>query len=490
MRNSSQDSKERAEARLQSSAEKLARLEGLADALPVLISYVDRDFRYRFNNAAYRRWFHVSKAALAGKHVREVLGEEAWHALKPHMAAALKGKHRSFEQSIPYKTWGVRNVQVNYVPHRESSRRVAGFYALIRDVTEEKKLGEDLKRSEARLARAQKTARIGSYELDFTPGAKSHWSGQALRLIGRQDSGLTPESYLREVIHPVDRDRVLQAERNALDTGAAYRMEYRIRRPNGAVRWMQSNAEPKRNGTGEFVGLSCTLLDITERKRLERSIAQVAETEQRRIARDLHDGLGQLLSGTMHLATGLAERLRGQNPSLRTDAARVVQLLEEALAKTRQLAHGLYPVRAELGGLNAALQELTQSAEELFRIQCRLRIVNLPAVRNQTAATHIYRIVQEAIQNAVRHGKCSKVSVFLGVRGTTAILSVRDDGMGIRKGLPQSSGMGLQIMRSRAGILGGVLSLASRPKHGTRVVCSFPKAVLINNTEATDERTF
>ena len=120
------------------------QLQIMADALPVLIAYIDADGRYQFNNAAYEHWFGVPRHTCQGRHVREVLGEHAYRAIENHVIAALAGLPQSFEVAIPYAAVGLRHVHASYVPHCGPDRKVAGFYALIVDITERKELEREV----------------------------------------------------------------------------------------------------------------------------------------------------------------------------------------------------------------------------------------------------------------------------------------------------------------------------------------------------------
>jgi signal transduction histidine kinase len=218
------------------------------------------------------------------------------------------------------------------------------------------------------------------------------------------------------------------------------------------------------------------LNDVTERKRLERQIIQIASREQRRIGSDLHDGLGQDLTGIALLLKGVAAQLRKEGSAASGDVEDVIELVNTAIDSTRVLARGLSPVSGERGGLTAALQALTAQASQRYGVRVEFQTnFEEPLRLNDTTATHVYRIVQEAITNVIRHSRATKVAIRLETVGAELHLSVDDNGRGFGGSPPDSGGgLGLKIMRYRAQILGGDLSLESGTGGGASVRCSWP----------------
>ena len=216
------------------------------------------------------------------------------------------------------------------------------------------------------------------------------------------------------------------------------------------------------------------LRDITPRKELEDQVTQVSEAERQRIGQDLHDGLGQLLAGLGYLSSVLQRKLSDRGIPEAMDAATISGHLKEAIALTRSLARGLCPVGLKADGLTAALRELAARTEETFRTPCVFRSSKPVLMHDSAVATHLYRIAQEALNNAVRHGLARHIAIDLSVRGEELLLSVADDGVGIRSGGGDTEGMGLRIMDFRARAIGGRLEIAPGQDGGTRVTCRTP----------------
>jgi PAS domain S-box-containing protein len=217
------------------------------------------------------------------------------------------------------------------------------------------------------------------------------------------------------------------------------------------------------------------LNDVTERKRLEREIIEIANREQQRIGSDLHDGLGQDLTGIALMLRGIVAQLRKEGSATRLDVEDVINLVNNAIESTRALARGLSPVSTEQGGLAAALQTLAARAAERYgiRVDFRAHFV-APLQLAETAATHLYRIAQEALTNVVRHSRASEVTIELGRSGDSLELRVADNGRGFTQTTDEGSGLGLKIMRYRAQMLGGDLVLETRPDGGATVRCTCP----------------
>jgi signal transduction histidine kinase len=212
-----------------------------------------------------------------------------------------------------------------------------------------------------------------------------------------------------------------------------------------------------------------------ERKRLEREVLEISEREQRRIGHDLHDGLGQTLAGVDVLLEVLKKRLAGHSPGDADAVASISSYVKEAIQQTRMLARGLSPVEVERKGLMSALKALAEHASLLFKVSCSFECDDAVEVQDHAKATHLYRIAQEAMHNAVRHGKAKHIDIILTQEGAKAILRIVSDGTE-RTPIPETSGngMGIYTMKYRAGIIGGSVEIRSARPHGTEVICTFP----------------
>lgn len=237
------------------------------------------------------------------------------------------------------------------------------------------------------------------------------------------------------------------------------------------ISW-SSTVLPGNDGAPAFI--IATGIDITEKKRLEKSILEVSGREQRRIGQDLHDGLGQHLTGIAFLAKVQEQNLAAKGLEEAAAASKIVKLVNDAIYKTRELSRGLHPVLSEPNGLVIALQQLAYEVEDVFHLDCQFQSDGDVLIHDENVATHLFRIGQEAVNNAVKHGKPETIRILLSVKQGSGYLIVTDNGRGMPADLKARTGMGLHIMNYRASMIGGSLEIKLRPAGGSRVVCSFP----------------
>ena len=212
--------------------------------------------------------------------------------------------------------------------------------------------------------------------------------------------------------------------------------------------------------------------ELAERKRLEKEILVISEREQRRIGRDIHDSLCQHLTGTALAEQFLLEKLSAREAPEVEDADRVVGLIEDAICMARGLAAGLSPIETEGDGLLTALSDLATHFSTQFKVGCRFSFEEPILIQDSSVSTHLYRIAQEAVHNAIRHGKARNISIRLGKTASLVTLTIADDGCGLPDGIHFGQGMGLRNMKYRASMIGGSLTLG--PGHpGAVVTCAF-----------------
>jgi signal transduction histidine kinase len=241
---------------------------------------------------------------------------------------------------------------------------------------------------------------------------------------------------------------------------------------------------PWRTADGKIGGILIFSEDITQRKNLERDIQLISEREQSRIGQDLHDSLCQHLAGIEFRLLGLKQKLVTKSKQESAEASALAKLVREAMDQTRTLAHGLSPVMVETEGLMNALRELAASTERTFNVSCSLNCPEPILIHNNAVATHLYRIAQESIHNAVRHGKAHFIVINLFTQNDRIILGVKDDGVGLREAPHNHKGMGIRVMQYRAGMVGGSLVVQRDPAGGTSVICSLRADDMLANLPA------
>lgn len=211
--------------------------------------------------------------------------------------------------------------------------------------------------------------------------------------------------------------------------------------------------------------------EIAERERLERDLLEVSEREQRRIGQDLHDGLCQHLTGTALASHVLAEKLDQAGRSEAADSRRIVDHIELAIGMARGMAKGLHPVEMGADGLMQALDEFAATTSEMFAVDCRFECDSPVLVRNPAVATNLYRIAQEAVSNAIKHGRAMEIVISLDNSEQGIRLTIADSGSGLPDPLPSAQGMGLRIMANRARVIGAAFRAGRSAIGGAEIAC-------------------
>jgi len=215
--------------------------------------------------------------------------------------------------------------------------------------------------------------------------------------------------------------------------------------------------------------------EIAERVRLEKAILGIAERERSAIGHDLHDGLSQHLTGTALVAQALGAKLAARSEDDAAEIGRIVVLIEQGIEQTRRMAKGLLLAEVERSGLVNALNELSLATRTQYRVECSFDSQTDAAPGEGDAATHLYRIAEEAVRNAARHGKARRIGIRWSGEPESLVLEVRDDGAGIPEAARRGPGLGLRIMAHRAAMIGASFGVEQLPGGGTSVVCRLPR---------------
>ncbi|HEY4393885.1 MAG TPA: PAS domain-containing protein, partial [Polyangia bacterium] len=249
------------------------QLEFVANAVPALMAYVDAEARYVWVNAAYQRWFGTPPEAVRGRHAREVLGAEAWTALRRYVDRALAGEEITFDQRVTYERGPSRDVRATYVPHLEAGGRVCGFVVLVHDITEIRAAEAALRRSEHVLEHSESIAHVGSWDVDLgDDGAPApatlRWSDEIYRIFGHEPGSVEPSAELFYGAMAAEERESMRALAGAsMASGAPFEREYRIARPDGTARVLHVWTRFERGADGRPRRMLGTCQDVTERKR-------------------------------------------------------------------------------------------------------------------------------------------------------------------------------------------------------------------------------
>jgi PAS domain S-box-containing protein len=380
------------------------------------------------------------------------------------------GEPRDFDQVIIDPKRGPRYLELR-ARAVQADGRIFGAVVNITEVTE-RHAQQDTLRTQARILETMREGVVlidsTSHLITLTNATFDKMFGyEALELQGRSIDPLFSMPALQ-------RKRFERTLRDNADVGEVMPVEFECARKDGSRFVATCVITPLRiSGTERWLAV---LNDVTERKRLEREIIEISNREQQRIGSDLHDGLGQDLTGIALMLRGVAAQLRKEGSAARLEVEEVIGLVNNAIESTRSLARGLSPVSGERGGLAAALQTLAARASERYGVRVEFNAnFDEPLRLSETSATHVYRIVQEALTNVIRHSRASEVTISLETASGELHLRVDDNGRGFAQTAPDSpEGLGLKIMRYRAQMLGGDLILESGVNGGASVRCSCP----------------
>ncbi len=397
-----------------------------------------------------------------------------------------RGEYRQIRERIrrgelvePFETMRLRKqggpveVSLTVSPIIDAQGQVTGISAIHRDISRRKRAEEALRASEARLQAILDHSPAMMFLKD-TQGRYLHVSRhfeQAFHLPRGRALGKTDAE-----IFPHDQAAVFRTnDQKVIESGVPIQFDEVAIHKDGPHTSIVTKF-PIYDQEGKIYAVGGVVTDITERRRLEEEVLRISEREQRRIAQDLHDGLGQQLAGISCLSNTLSQKLAQQGSPEAEKAARISKLLDGAVNVTHSLAHGLHPVEAEPAGLMSALENLAASVRDLFRVSCRFKCGHPVLMAENFVATHLYRIAQEAVTNALKHGRSKRIDIVLSATPEQTMLEVRDDGVGFEKGVPPRKGLGLRTMTHRAGKIGGTLLIRKGDGGGTEVVCTVPRS--------------
>jgi signal transduction histidine kinase len=211
--------------------------------------------------------------------------------------------------------------------------------------------------------------------------------------------------------------------------------------------------------------------EVAERERLDREVAEIADRERRRLGQNLHDSLGQHLTGTALAAQVLREKLAARSSAEVVDADKVVRHIEEGIDLTQNLPRGFFSPELAADGHAIALRELGANTSERFQVTCDFNGDEAVQMPDSTTATQLYHIAQEAVMNAVKHAGAHKIDIALAKKNRELTLTVADDGVGLPEELPRPPGLGLRLMAHAAGLIGGKFAVKRNRTCGTSVTC-------------------
>jgi len=365
--------------------------------------------------------------------------------------------------------------------------------AMVEDISKQKQAEQALQRSEARLRRSLAAARMGAWEWDLTSGVVD-WSDGMHSLFGLASGkfGGTFDAFF-ELVEPLDQQRVRLEIQKALENpDTKYLSEFRVHWPNGKVRWLEGRGEVLRNAKGKPLTMRGTVVDVTERKQADENLRQsqerelrsheefarqllnAEEQERQRLAAELHDGLGQSLS-IIKNKSDLALGRRGLPESVVQKLNAISKATTDAIEELRSLVRNLRPIQIEQLGLTDSIRELMDKVAQSTELRLSCRIENVDDAIVGAAATQLYRIIQEALNNIIKHSRARRARLSLERDIHCVRLRVSDNGRGFTPDkVSLRRGFGLKNIQERARMIGGNATIHSGPGTGTRLIVEVP----------------
>lgn len=364
-------------------------------------------------------------------------------------------------------------VDVKTNPYINEEGELIGIVGSACSIEPQKQVEEKLHETEARSRAILENTIDGFITIDtdgiiqsYNRAAEKIFNYSKEEVIGKNINMLMPSP------HHENHDRYIS---NYLETGEKQIIgtgrEVRGKRKDGTTFPIELSVSEVEWGEEKF--FSGIIKDISEQRRLENEIIEIGESERRRIGQDLHDGLGQMLTGISLMSQNLAKRMEANGIPGAGELKEITEMIKEADQYARTLSHNLMPVELDADGLSNALDKLCKRAEKLFDVNCRYIKESEVSVENRTASTHLYRIAQEAINNAVRHGQADLIKLNLNAGEKNIRLTIEDNGIGFKESAKYSNsdGMGVQTMKYRARISGGELNITESEEGNTLIVC-------------------
>lgn len=439
------------------------RFSALTETLPAIV-FVTQNNRFMYVNRVVERILGYAPAELLGRSMDEFVPEEFRERARGGWLALLRGETASSRDEIALITRAGEGRRFDCTATAIQFEGKVAILGCAIDVSEQLKAEAALVQSDQRRRLLVEAIpdfifhlRNDGAVVDFKAPKDAELPAETLASLGRL--------LVDRALERFDGD---ERRRQAMQSGEVQAFEFQFPLQNDA---RDFEARVTVSGPAELLAV---VRDVTERKRLETEVLEISALERRRIGHNLHDGLGQYLAGVAVKARILADDLAAEGSAQRAAARKLVRLINGGIQQTRTLARGLDPVEVETSGLAAALRKLASETEELFRVRCRLHSPAEVVPVSTAVGLQLFRIAQEAIANAVNHGRAGQIEIALELDAGQVRLGIQDDGRGFRLRSARGTGMGLRIMKYRTHTLGGALVIDSRPGTGTRIQCVVP----------------
>jgi PAS domain S-box-containing protein len=453
----------------------------VAELAPALMWMSDADKRCSYVNPAWMAFTGLPlEAALADGWRENIHPDDLPRCLEIVDAAFERHQPYTLEYRLRRHDGEYRWILDSGIPLLTPDGSSNGYVGSIVDITERKQAEESLRRKESELTEAQRLAGIGSWQWDSSTN-EVVWSDELYRIAGVESRSPAAAADNHPNLYPPEHwERITRCAQETMQSGTPYELEIEMF-SNGGRRWLTARGEATRDAAGRISGLRGTVQDITARKRAEEMLAnqsrrllEAQEAERARIARELHDDIGQrlaLLSMALQQLQQSADPASELHPSIAALSRETLEIATDVQA----LSHELHSYKLRLLGVVVAIRDFCSEVSARYKVGVDFTHRDVPQSVPSDIALCLFRVAQEAVQNAVRHSGATRLAVSLESTPTVLTLTVRDGGCGFSpESVSQDRGLGLTSMRERLKLVSGELGIDSEPDSGTTVVARVP----------------
>lgn len=443
--------------------------------LPESIFAADLDGNVTYWNKASEQLFGYSRDEILDRSIEKVYSEEGKQQFQKHLKMLRQGKEVKGQWSCLKKDDSTVWINVNVKTVNDDGTPIA-IVGTVSNITELKKVEKSLRESKAMIEAIFKSTVDGIVTIN-PEGRIRRFNQAASNIFGYQEKEVMGKSY--QLLLP-EKDResrdgyfqaMLQSDSEEL---SGKRKEITGRKKDGTLFPLELSVSKAKWDHSQI--FTAFISDISERRRLEQEILWISEEERQSIGQNMHDGLGQLLTGIGLITQTLARRMENLDKPEAKEVREIADMIKEADEQARALAHGLVNVGVEEDGLQISLERLCKQTEKLFNMECHLDIDHDIVINNTVTALNLYRITQEAISNAHKHGQARNIEVSLqaGKNCDYINLIIRNDGIPFKLDHDQKAGMGINIMKYRSKMIFGHLKFNQTDDNHTEVICRVP----------------
>jgi PAS domain S-box-containing protein len=430
-------------------------------------------------NPAAERMFGFSEAEAVGQSIAIFVSPEK-RVEQRHVLERVRGGElvSNFETTRVTKDGRRLDVSVTASPVRDASGTLIGISGIVRDVTERNRAIAALRESEARFRLIADSAPMMLWMVGIDLRC-TYVSRGWIEFTGRPFEDQLGTGW-SEALHRDDVAHSLRTFEDAFHRRESFRMEYRVRRHDGEYRWVLDSGAPRFDADGRFAGYIGSAMDVTEHRLAEEALSNLnhrllesIEKERSRIARELHDDFAQRLALMTMELDGLGTAVAQEEEDVRERVRRLSERAAQLSADLQAVSHNLHPAKLEYLGLVAAAEAFCREMSAQHYVSVEFHHEAVPEHLSKTVALGVFRVLQEALSNAVKHSRTHELSVTIRGGADGVALEVADRGIGFDV-QASSNGLGLLSMRERLALIGGGLAIDSRPGHGTIVRVHVP----------------